>query len=228
MNNQKKNLDIQELYIKFKHILSGCRTILDAFYFADKFIRAYPGSNELLNSMIQGKHYDSVLDFRTIRGTLIELDTYLHREEIDEYINKISRNNNDSIQTRSLLRISKTKPVRSSRIETAKIYEFKKEIFENLTNICPHCKKVYNGNDDSEYVICGYGNTHIGYDWDGCGKDWCFKCGKKLCKTWDSDQLFIESNRTHDASCCKKHAEEHNFIYPTEYCFCINKYVQRI
>ena len=41
-----------------------------------------------------------------------------------------------------------------------------------------------------EYVICGYINSNKGYDWNGCGKDWCAKCNKMLCKSWDLNQLW--------------------------------------
>jgi hypothetical protein len=220
--------NIFELYNRFKHILSGCRTILDAFFFADKFIKKHPDMNELVNSMIQGKQYDTVMDFRTVKNTLIDLDTYMYREDIDECIDKITRNGADTIQTKALLRLSKMKPMRPLKIETTKFYELKKDTTNLRTNECPHCKKKCTIASDTNYIICGYSDTHTGYDWEGCGKDWCFTCGKMLCKTWDQNQLFIDINRIHDSVCCLEHSKKTGHSYPTEYCCCINNHVQRL
>ena len=50
-------------------------------------------------------------------------------------------------------------------------------------------------NPDTDYAICGYNEeTNEGYDWNGCGCDWCFKCGKILCKKWQANDLFILTN----------------------------------
>ena len=49
---------------------------------------------------------------------------------------------------------------------------------------CPHCMHVNIINERTTYSICGYNDIMIGYDWEGCGRDWCVTCGKKLCKKW--------------------------------------------
>ena len=75
--------------------------------------------------------------------------------------------------------------------------------------------------DNTAYVICGYPDANRGYDWKGCCSDWCFSCGKMLCKTWDRDDLNVESNRFHDDECCKIHAKKNGHSYPKDYCNCI-------
>jgi len=59
-----------EIYTKFKHILSGCRTIYDALYFAQYYIKNNPEYKSLINGMIHGKHYEKITDFRTISNIL--------------------------------------------------------------------------------------------------------------------------------------------------------------
>lgn len=50
----------EETYIIFNNILSGCRTMLDAFYFAEKIISINPNYKDLLIGMIYNKKYDKV------------------------------------------------------------------------------------------------------------------------------------------------------------------------
>ena len=61
-------------------------------------------------------------------------------------------------------------------------------------------------------------NTKNGYDLKGCGRDWCFKCEKILCKLWEQDSLFLEMNRYHTKDCCKKHSIKNNKNYEKDYC----------
>ena len=75
------------------------------------------------------------------------------------------------------------------------------------------------------YVICGYGTK--GFDWQGCGFDWCFQCGKKLCKCWNVNHLYNLKNRFHNSKCCRSHALKTGGLYPDDYCQCRNKFVRR-
>ena len=74
-------------YIKYKNILSGCRTIYDAMYFSQDIIKQYPNLKNLINGMIHGKQYERVLDLRTVAHTLNVLNEFNSRNEIDTYIN---------------------------------------------------------------------------------------------------------------------------------------------
>jgi len=108
-----------------------------------------------------------------------------------------------------------------------KKYKFFNEFAKVITKKCPHCNNQLTSRYGTDYVICGYQNTTNGYDWIGCGKDWCFQCGKMLCKKWETHKLHCESNRSHDEKCCSQHANEHGKKYLTEYCYCRTKYVNR-
>ncbi len=99
---------------------------------------------------------------------------------------------------------------------------------DEIIKKCPHdnCGKEYIGNINTNHVICGYGDIHNGYNWEGCQRDWCFACGKKLCKSWDNDKLYLEPNRIHNSECCKQYCLFHKESYDN-YCHCNNKYVNR-
>lgn len=124
-------------------------------------------------------------------------------------INDLISLNIDSVQVATLNRLIKNKPMKDN-------------IVYNKTNTkqCPHC-----GHDNQcssgNYVICGY--TVSGYDWLGCGRDWCFVCGKKLCKKWLDNMLHNKTNRVHDNKCCKHYAYHNNMSYIESFCQCNNK-----
>ena len=99
-----------EIYTKFKHILSGCRTIYDALYFAQFYIKNNPEYKSLINGMIHGKHYEKITDFRSIANILNILNNFETRNDIDNYINSnINKDNFDYAQINALLRLGKTK-----------------------------------------------------------------------------------------------------------------------
>lgn len=113
----------------------------------------------------------------------------------------------DDIQVATLNRLIKNKPLREN-------------IIYNVTNTksCPHCGHENNSPVSGKYIICGY--TLMGYDWMGCGRDWCFDCGKKLCKKWLDDMLHNKTNRVHDNKCCKYYAHRNNMSYTNSFCQC--------
>ena len=49
----------EEVYIIFNNILSGCRTMIDAFYFAEKIIQNNNTYRDLLIGMIHNKKYEN-------------------------------------------------------------------------------------------------------------------------------------------------------------------------
>jgi hypothetical protein len=210
-------------YIEFYNILSGCRTLMDAQYFAERYIKLNNGVKNMVLSMINGKRYENVLELNTIKLLIESLN---HVEFMDDalditeqYIDKTT----DQTQLKTLSRISKNKIMRT-KINNL-VNNNNNEI--TIKKKCPHCfidcVAIYN----TDYIICGYSNNTTGYDLIGCGKDWCFKCEKILCKKWSDNNLFVLSNRQHNYECCKKHAIENKKTYPNDYCNCINNNVCR-
>jgi hypothetical protein len=93
----------------------------------------------------------------------------------------------------------------------------------NVAKRCPHCKIRFYGTKDVDYVICGYTGNIKGYDWVGCKRDWCFKCGGKLCKAWDYNELYRVENREH-GDCCRRYAKKKN-LNLNDFCSCrVNNY----
>lgn len=105
------DVHIDEIYLRFKNILSGCRTIYDALYFAKYIIKDYPDAAKLINGMIHNKSYDRILDFRTMAKTLNTLELFESRKDVNEYIDKNIKNDYDYIQINSLMRIGNYKKI---------------------------------------------------------------------------------------------------------------------
>lgn len=214
------NIIDENKYLEFKHILSGCRTILDGYYFAEMYIKKNPEMDVMVKSMVNGKKYESILDFKTMKSTLETLDGFQYREDADKLVDINLPKTCDSNQKKSIKRIMMYKPTRP--------IIHKIDMIEHVTKACPHCNHQCSMPITTTYAICGYSNNRTGYDRKGCNKDWCFTCGKMLCKEWVPDQLFLEHNRFHDEKCCLTHAQENNNIYAGKYCMCINGHVNRL
>jgi len=228
-------------YTQFKHILSGCRSILDAYYFADIYVKRNPEMKNIIHSMINGKRYENVLDFRTMKNVLYDISKIQYQDDADKVIDMMTKKTTDSTQLKTLSRSAKVKPVRQiqksdteiaqydpKNIRYVKIKTFDYETYaDTVTKPCPHCNHNCTASADASYLICGYSDPKMGYDWDGCGCDWCFRCGKLLCKSWENNKLFVDQNCIHNDECCRKHAKEHNNNYPNDYCQCSNDNVKR-
>jgi hypothetical protein len=219
-------MNINNAYNIFKNILGGCKTMVDAIYFVDKIIKLCPESRDLLIGMIHNKKYDKSYDIRSMAHILNQLDLQLYREDIDEFIDKNIKTHVDLIQLNSLIRLSKFKPIKIHDKQDTQVnvtFNYHQNDVDNendfITRKCPHCGIQVRIKSNITYVICGYLDNNKGYDWNGCGKDWCGKCNKMLCKSWDHDQLFITINRQHDKTCCKKYAEDNNLDYEL-FCNC--------
>jgi hypothetical protein len=210
------NIIDENKYKEFYNILSGCRTIVDAYYFAEIYLKKNPEMKQIIYSMINGKKYDHVIDFRSLKSTLENINTCQYKNQACNTANVYYQKTIDNVQKACLSRIINYVK------ESSKIHVQNIEI-----KSCPHCNIATELISDIQYVICGYNNTQTGFDWKGCGYDWCFKCEKILCKKWDIDELFINTNRLHDNECCKNHAIKNNKQYPNEYCQCSNNNVNR-
>lgn len=72
---------------------------------------------------------------------------------------------------------------------------------------CPWCTRWCLKDNACNYVFaCGLdekGKFHIGA---GCGKSWCWQCGKRFCGQYidaRSGRRTFESKEGHDAMCCR-------------------------
>ena len=78
--------------------------------------------------------------------------------------------------------------------------------------ICPWCGRWALKDNACDYIFaCGLdsaGKFHIGA---GCGRSWCWRCGKKYCSQYYdpvTGQRVPTAKDSHDANCCKS---EHEF-----------------
>lgn len=213
-----QNQENVKIYKEIRAILEGCDTIVDAVYFGKIYIDKYPFSRDIVNGIISGKTYTDSIDIRTKQDLLRDILLQDNQDDAVKLITKLEKLSSDDVYKQTLNRIARRKHV--SHIE--------KIITENLLyKNCPHCSHLMRANVDANYVICGYNDTKLGYDWHGCGKDWCFSCGKMLCKSWHNNALHCDANRIHTSTCCQIHATENNKKYEEEYCQCNNLYVRR-
>lgn len=171
----------------------------------------------LLKSLINENRYNSKMELKKFINYLDILDIIYYENEAQEIFKEICQNTNDKAQLNSIIRIIKRKPQKliNQNVENSVI---------QLKN-CPHCNKKNIAFSNIYYIVCGF--TDKGFDWKGCGKDWCFKCEKKLCKSWNYDMLFDIVNRKHDGKCCKLYASKIGDKYPDNYCHCNNEFVNR-
>lgn len=207
---------VDKVYDKYRFIFSGLKTFDDAYLFYNK-LQIPKEEKDIIYSYILGKKYDTVFDFKKIIDILKELDECKYREDTTEIVENLLKKITDISQIKSIMKIVYSKPLKMQSS-----YAFKREkINELIIKKCPHCSHKCSLTKENEYVVCGYLDN--GYDWKGCTKDWCFKCGKMLCKSWENDQLFLSINRNHDEKCCKRHANANNKKYPDDYCQCIQR-----
>lgn len=219
MSNFIDNPELHAQYNMHKYNLLGSKTKEDAFSILEKY-KLDSKCRNLMLSLMQAKKYDHALDNSSMKKYINEISACEYKEDAFEIINQILQQTSDMAQIRTFNRLADPKPNRT--------YVATEEVGKknNLTSKkCPHCGYKCIATRNTAYIVCGYGNS--GFDWEGCGKDWCFKCGKMLCKSWEQDQLYLPTNRFHDTKCCKKHATLHSYKYPENYCRCCTVFVSR-
>jgi hypothetical protein len=76
---------------------------------------------------------------------------------------------------------------------------------------CPWCQRWCLKDNACAYIFaCGLDHKnrfHVGF---GCGKSWCWKCGKKYCGQYynpETGQKLSTAKDHHDAFCCRKDEE---------------------
>ena len=134
-NNNNNNL--KDIYIRYKNVLSGCRTIYDALYFAQHFIKINPECKNLINGMIHGKQYEKISDLRSIAQILSTINEMKTRNDIDEYINTNIKDNFDYAQINSFIRLGRTKtydkPIENEK--TDEIFKLDMNTNNNLNDL---------------------------------------------------------------------------------------------
>jgi len=212
----------EEVYIQLKHIFDGCDTILDALPFCNMYAEKLPHMKSMINSYTNGRSYRDNVDIKTKQSMMNDVNLCDSRDSALNIISKISERTNDEVYKKALERIALRKSHRVDRRQNMSNTDI-----DNITKKCPHCSHALNMPDNTNYVICGYHNPNSGYDWNGCGKDWCFHCNKMLCKSWIPDSLNLKMNRVHDDECCFKHSIDNGYKYPDDYCQCNHINIQR-
>jgi hypothetical protein len=223
MNNNDNNDNLGMTYNKFKHIISGCNTYDDAYMLYNS-ANLNKKEREIVMSIINSQKFDDIImDTILFMSFISNISTYKYKEDVHDAINNIKKKL-DSVHLKTIMRIADSKICRPQSANSKESCEKNTKDDDSIKN-CPHCRHSNVFPKNSKYVICGYPEN--GYDWIGCGKDWCFMCGKMLCKSWENNELLIPSNRTHNGSCCKTHASQHNLDYRKMYCQCTNNNVKR-
>lgn len=206
-----------KILFEYKNKIINASDVEDALFILDMALSLTNNNTEklLLNSLMTKNRHDIKMDLDKFVIYLDVLELVYYYNDAEKIIQDIEININDITQINTLKRIIKNKPHRQ--------LTGKNNIM--ITKNCPHCNKKNFGCINTPYIICGY-NTK-GFDWKGCGRDWCLKCGKKLCKSWTIDLLFNKLNRYHDAKCCKNFASKLEFKYPDDFCDCNHEFVNR-
>ena len=171
---------------------------------------------QLLKSIINNKNYETNMKLDKFKLYLDVIDIIYYYNDAEKILEDIFDIINGTAQINTLKRLIKKKPIKFTSDYESNIIRYKD---------CPHCKQKNASSFNTSYIICGYSNK--GFDWKGCGRDWCFKCSKKLCKSWNFNTLFNKLNRYHDNKCCKVYATQINDKYPDDYCQCTNDNVNR-
>lgn len=217
--------DLNIFFNKYKNMFLGIKSLNDGYDIINK-LSLDNTKKHLLMNYINSKKYEKVLSLTDMFTYIKHCNNIKYKEDVYKEITDIIKKTNDIQQIKTFTRIANSKISKPEYINLRDDNKNKK-IITTIKN-CPHCNLNYESdiNDNLNYAICGYKKNN-GFDLEGCQMDWCFKCGKKLCKSWVDDQLWMEDNRFHDAECCKKHALLNKIKYPDDYCMCKNINVNR-
>lgn len=197
-------------YTQVLRLLDGVDTREDALKIISKVFETESDIN-LMTGLISMKKYSKVFSNAEMMNYMDMLDKCGSSEDAYIMLGNICDKTEDETQLTTFRRIANSK----SHVGSGYKYNDSRLM---LTKKCPHCGHNNTKQIGTMYVICGY--DEVGYDWMGCGHDWCFKCCKKLCKSWENNSLYIIENRKHNDKCCKKHAKKVGSKFPDDYCVC--------
>jgi hypothetical protein len=73
---------------------------------------------------------------------------------------------------------------------------------------CPWCKRWCLKDNACAYIFaCGLDDKNVFHVGLGCGKSWCWTCGKKYCSQYYdplSGKMLPDAKNHHTARCCKE------------------------
>jgi len=215
---------MDEILKKYKILFNGFNNINDIDRLSN-FLNMSQEEKNIIINYFNTLYLPKILSIEDFESVLKSLSKLKFQEDVLENIHKISLLTNDKTQLNCLYRLALSKENKLKYFNPTDVKSKTKNF--GLLKKCPHCGHENNIHPFSSYAICGYNNIHEGYDWYGCGRDFCSDCGKKLCKKWNENYLFVEENRLHNNECCLTHAKQHDYEYTTDYCQCLNKNVNR-
>lgn len=80
---------------------------------------------------------------------------------------------------------------------------------------CPWCQRWCLKDAACNYIFaCGLEDKGVFNIGAGCGRSWCWECGKKFCSVYYNPQTGIKSpsaRENHDSECCKGEQVEQGF-----------------
>lgn len=216
MHNTQDNTQqrLSLAFSKIKALLRGCDSTIDTLSICKIASEEYPELRGVLTSYRDSLAYMDNIDLATKLSSLQSVNSAETRDDAITLKSKLLSNTSDPIFLKTLERII-------ARRKDIYVVSQSRNHPRYITKKCPHCNINTTLPDNTYYVVCGYTDSNRGYDWNGCCNDWCFNCGKMLCKNWERDSLHLESNRMHDDECCREHAKRHNKNYKKDYCHCI-------
>ena len=214
---------MDEILKKYKIYFNGLNNINDINRLTNLLNLSIEEKN-IITNYYNTLYLPKVISIDEFEKILISLNKLKYQEDILENIYKLSLLTNDKSQINSLYRLALLKENKLKYFNPTDVKTKTKNF--GLNKKCPHCSHENIISPFTSYAICGYNNIQEGYDWQGCGRDWCADCGKKLCKKWNENYLFLEENRNHNSECCETHAKITGSEY-IDYCQCFNKYVNR-
>lgn len=72
---------------------------------------------------------------------------------------------------------------------------------------CPWCSRWCLKDQACNYIFaCGLETTNVFQIGAGCGRSWCWECGKKFCGVYYNPKTGLKmpaAKESHDAQCCK-------------------------
>jgi len=202
-------------YKEFRDIFLGCDNMADAINMGNIYCKSNIEMKCLADSLIYGRDYNTHIGTDMIIELITNISNCEYREDGEKIVNETIKERMNEPISNTITRILNLKPLKPNNSRMC-------ELFDNVVKSCPHCGYTRTDiNGTESYVVCGYNEK--GYDSNGCGHDWCMKCGKMLCKTWIDNKLFLADNRKHNNECCMKYALLIKKKYPDDFCMCIDR-----
>lgn len=220
MNNINDDY-LNNQYNKYKFAILGSKTKDDAIYQLNSYNLDNKSYN-LLMSLINNMDFKHALSYSSMKKYITDMAKIQYKEEAQELFSYVISLTSDIAQIRTFTRLFEQKKMNKQQDITTIKYIVPKRKNNIICKKCPHCFSKCFAPKSTTYIVCGFADNINGFDMVGCTRDWCFRCNKMLCKSWERDHLYLPTNRYHDAKCCKKHASINNNKYPEQYCFCLS------